>query len=287
MPTIPAGRSPHPAPEPHEHREMAESFGVDAERYDRARPRYPKALIDRTVAACARTAKGPDRAPDHPPRILDVGCGTGIAAQQFAAAGCEVLGVDADARMAELARRHGLPVEVASFEAWDPAGREFDAVVAAQAWHWVDPVAGAAKAARTLRPGGLLAAFWNAGGLPPGLAEAFTEVYERVLPGSLAARQWSASTDDAYAALCAKAADGIREAGAYGEPEEWRFDWEWTYTRDAWLDLLPTTGPHTTLPPERMAEVLSGVGAVVDAVGGCFTMRYTTVAVAAARTDAA
>ena len=56
--------------------------------------------------------------------------------------------------MAEVARRRGLAVEVAAFEAWEPAGRRFDAVVAGQAWHWIDPDAGAAKAAEVLRPGG-------------------------------------------------------------------------------------------------------------------------------------
>ncbi len=203
------------------------------------------------------------------------------------AAECRVLGIDVDARMAELARRRGLPVEVSTFEDWDPAGRKFDAAVAAQAWHWVDPVAGAAKAARALRPGGRLAAFWNAGALPPGLAEAFTDLYARVLPDSPAARQWTISTADAYAAMCAKAAEGMREAGAYGEPEEWRYDWEWSYSRDEWLDLLPTTGTHTTLPPALLAEVLSGVGAAVDAAGGGFTMRYTTVVATAVRADAA
>src|SRR3954447_15322634 len=85
--------------------------------------------------------------------------GTGIAARQFRAAGCTVLGVEPDARMAEFARRSGVEVDVATFEAWDPAGRHFDAVVAGTAWHWVDPVAGAAKAARVLRPGGRLAPF--------------------------------------------------------------------------------------------------------------------------------
>jgi 2-polyprenyl-3-methyl-5-hydroxy-6-metoxy-1,4-benzoquinol methylase len=66
--------------------------------------------------------------------VLDVGCGTGVAARQFQAAGCRVLGVDPDARMAELARRGGVEAEVAAFEAGDSAGREFDAVVAGQAW---------------------------------------------------------------------------------------------------------------------------------------------------------
>jgi hypothetical protein len=33
--------------------------------------------------------------------------------------------------------------------------------------------------------------------------------------------------------------------------------------------------------------LLAGIGAAIDAVGGSFTMRYTTVAVTAARTGAA
>jgi len=134
----------------HRHRQVAESFGADAERFDRARPSYPVALVERIVAASPG------------PAVLDVGCGTGIAARQFQAAGCRVLGVDPDPRMAGLARQSGVEVEVAAFEAWDPAGRVFDAVIAGQAWHWVDPVAGAVKAAQVLRPGGRLAVFWNA-----------------------------------------------------------------------------------------------------------------------------
>jgi hypothetical protein len=59
------------------------------------------------------------------------------------------LGIDVDARMAKSARQHGLEVE--TFEDWDPAGRRLDAVAAGQTWHWVDPAAGAAKAAQVLR----------------------------------------------------------------------------------------------------------------------------------------
>ena len=54
-----------------------------------------------------------------------------------------VLGVKPDERMAELARQSGLEVEVTTFGNWDPAGRAFDMVIAAQAWHWIDPLAGA------------------------------------------------------------------------------------------------------------------------------------------------
>ena len=112
------------------------SFGTDPDRYDRARPRYPQALIDHIVTM------SPGR------RFLDVGIGTGIAARQFIDAGCDVLGVDVDGRMADLARRYGLEVEVVAFEAWDLAGRSFDAVVSGQTWHWVDPIAARGQGGR-------------------------------------------------------------------------------------------------------------------------------------------
>ncbi|MFD8014248.1 class I SAM-dependent methyltransferase [Streptomyces sp. NPDC059762] len=273
MPTLPPERAPRPArSSSHENRQVAESFGSDAARYDRARPGYPQALVDRIVAA------GPGR------EVLDVGCGTGIVARQFAAAGCRVLGVDDAARMAELARRRGLDVEVAAFEAWEPAGRAFDAVVSGQTWHWVDPVAGAAKAAQVLRPGGPLALFWNAGEPSPAVADAFAEVHRRVLPDSLAARQSAVPAVDGYTALCAKAADGIRQVDAFADAERWRFDWERTYTRDEWLDQLPTQGAFTRLPQPDLDAVLAGVGAAIDAAGGSFTMRYATLAVVATRT---
>lgn len=60
-----------------------------------------------------------------------------------------------------------------------------------------------------------------------------------------------------------------------------------SYTWDEWPDQLPTTGGHTQLPPAKPEEALAGIGAAIDAVGGSVTMRYATVAVTAARTDAA
>jgi SAM-dependent methyltransferase len=277
MPTLPPEPRPLSDPGPREsyqHRQVAESFGSNAERYDRTRPRYPDALVERVVAA----SPGPD--------VLDVGCGTGIAARQFQAAGCRVLGIDPDARMADLARQQGVEVDVANFESWDPAGRAFDAVIAAQAWHWVDPVAGAAKAARALRPGGRLAVFWNAFQLPPDLTDAVSAAYRRVRPDS-PAFQGGMPGPDSYLVMCAKAADGIRQAGAFADPGQWRFDWDRPYTRDEWLEQISTFGGYTQFPPAKQEELLAGVGAAIDAVGGRFTMHYATLAVTAARTGAA
>lgn len=261
MPTLPS----------HQYRQVAESFGVDAERYDRARPRYPDALVAAVVAA----APGLD--------VVDVGCGTGIVARQFQAAGATVVGVEPDARMAEFARRSGIPVDVTTFEDWEPAGRMFDAVVAGQAWHWVDPVAGARKAAGVLRPGGSLTLCWHVFEPPDEVRAAFATAFRRAVPDSPADLAGNRPALDVYEAMMTTAADGMREAGGFGVPERWRFDRERTYTKQQWLDLLPTTGGLTRLPPDTLAEVLDAVGAAIDALGGGFTTTFTTVAISARR----
>ena len=170
---------------------------------------------------------------------------------------------------------------MSTFEAWEAAGRKFDAVVSGESWHWVDPVAGAAKAAEVLRPGCRLAVFWNTGQPPAGLDEAFAEVYRRVLPASLVARLGKASIEEAHAAMCAKTADGMQATGAFDEPEQWRFEWAQSYTRDEWLDALQTSGG--AIPESQLAGLLEGVRAAIDAVGGSFTMNYVTFVVTAVR----
>lgn len=266
-----------PSLDPEELRQVASSFGVDAAAYDRARPRYPEALIASVADAARDGAAGPA------PRVLDVGVGTGIVARQLRAAGCDVLGVDVDERMAEVARHGGLDVEVARFEEWDAAGRTFDAVSAGQTWHWVDPDAGAARAADVLRPGGALTVFWNAGDPPHDLAVAFAEVYQEVLPGSPLAATGTASAATAYRQMVETAADGMRRTGRFAEPRERRDTWERTYTRDEWLSLVPTTGVATRLPAAQLDALLAGLGAAIDAVGGSFVQQGFTLAVGAVR----
>jgi SAM-dependent methyltransferase len=274
VPTPPPEPARFTADESHQARQIAESFGGEAERYERTRPAYPDAMVDAILAA------GPAR------HVLDVGTGTGISARPFLQRGCQVLGVEPDERMAALARRSGLEVEIATFEAWDPGGRTFDVVVAGQAWHWVDPVLGACRAADVLRPGGWLALFWNVMALPPDFAEGCSAVYRRVLPDFPFFQDHAPGGTAAYASLLDKATDGIRRSAGFGEPARQEFPWARPYTRDEWLDTVPTFGGHARVPPEKLAELLAGIGKVIDAAGGSITVGYTAVVVTAHRRPA-
>ena len=265
--------TPPPDPVPHHHRSIAESFGDDATRYDRSRPRYPQALADAVLAGLTGR------------RVLDVGIGTGISALPFREAGAEVSGVEVDPRMAELARSRGFAVDVSRFEDWDSGGRFFDAVIAGQTWHWIDPVAGAAKAAHVLPSGGRLAVFWNVGDPDPEIAAAFADIYRSVDTG-LPFTPWVAQALDGYDAITSNTIDGISTSGAFAEPRRLRFDWSTAVTRDAWLDLVPTMGGHNRIPADRLAELLARSARVIDDHGGSFTMYYASVAITADRAAA-
>ncbi len=271
MPTLPPEPGQFSAGESHRARELAEGFGTEADRYERTRPPYPQAMVDAVLEGHSGL------------EVVDVGIGTGISARPFQQAGCRVLGVEPDERMAAVARRSGLEVEISTFEEWDPAGRTFELVIAGQSWHWVDPVLGASKAADVLRPGSRIALFWNAMSFPPELTEGFSAVYRRVLPELPFFQNGPPGGAASYAPLCDRAAQGIRQSGTFGEPERWQFDWDRSYTRDEWLEQVPTFGGHSRIPAEGMRALLTGIGDVLDAAGGSFTMGYVAVVVTATR----
>jgi SAM-dependent methyltransferase len=251
---------------------LAGSFGAEAARYDRTRPPYPGELVNRIVAASPG------------PRVVDVGCGTGKLSRQLQAAGFEVLGVEHDELMAEFARGTGVPVEVSKFEAWDPAGREFDAVVAGQSWHWLDPDEGRRQVARVLRPGGVFVALWHVFAMPDPVAEALTEVYRRIAPEvPFRIGHNGAEALASYRSGCEQTAETFVGTGEFSGSEQWSTRWDQTYTTAEYLDLILTMSPLALLTKDQVTEVLDCVGASIDAAGGSFTMNYDTLAVAAVR----
>jgi SAM-dependent methyltransferase len=252
----------------HEESRRAQSFGQDAQRYDRARPSYPAALIDDLVS-------------EPGGRVLDIGCGTGKAARLLAARGCQVLGVEPDERMAAVARSYGIPVEVATFEAWDPVGRTFDLVVSGQAWHWVDPKVGPAKAAALLRGGGRLAVFWNVATHDPQAKAVLDQAYARyavALQKGYVPIGMTRAEDSAH--IAAIAATGLFETA-----ELRAYAWERRYSAGEWLDQLGTHSDHLLLPPAQFAALTEAVGAAIEELGGELTVAYQAELILARRRD--
>ncbi len=254
--------------------ERSRLFEQEAERYDRCRPRYPDVVIDALL--------GPEPSGLE---VLDVGCGTGIAARPMADRGAKVLGVELAPGMAEIARRHGIAVEIGAFEDWDAAGRTFDRVTSAQAWHWLDLPVSTAKAASVLRPGGQLCLIWNDGYPPDDLADALAEVYGAVLPSPVHTvfRGYAGNrATDVKSGLDAELA-AIADMPDFGAATEKWFPWPQTYQRDQWLEQLLSRSDHTTLELAIQERLFVGIGAAIDDFGGSFVMNFETVLITATR----
>jgi SAM-dependent methyltransferase len=247
------------------------SFGIDAVRYDALRPPYPAALVDRLMA-------------DRPRSVLDIACGTGIASRPFAERGCEVIGVEADERMAAVARANGIPVETAYFEDWKPRGRSFDLVICGQAWWWLELGVVLPKIGVVLRSGGRLGVFWNVGGREDELTAALRTVYDEI---SVEADRVGAEAASEPMLPSAYQPDPVRDletSDLFRSVDAARYEWERRYTRDEWVAAAATFGDVIALPPEMRVRLLAAVGTTIDAHGGIRIVHVMTTLVTAVRT---
>jgi SAM-dependent methyltransferase len=164
-------------------RDLGRVFNEVAELYDRVRPVYPGELFADLVAVTGMGERS---------SVLEVGCGTGQATGSLAALGCSVTAVEPGADMAALARQRlaafrSVEIEMSTFEDWNDRGRRFDVLVAAAAWHWVDPSIGWRRAHEVLHPGGWMALLGNVVVRRPGEPEVYAEtadLHERFSPGN-------------------------------------------------------------------------------------------------------
>jgi SAM-dependent methyltransferase len=225
--------------EEHERERLAATFDQAADRYQRARPDYPEALFDRIIEV---TGLSPGA------RLLEVGCATGKATLPLARRGFRITCVEPGAALAAACRGNlsGLDVEVveARFEDWRPAGRRFDLVFAATAWHWVDPAVGYRRAAEALRPGGFLAV-WAAHHVIPydgdpffeDLQEVYDEIGESLPAGATVPRPQELDDDRAE----------IEASGLFEVVDVRQYDWETTYDAEGYIDLLHTFSGHIAM----------------------------------------
>lgn len=149
-------------------RAQASSFGAAAAAYEASRPGYPAAALDWLLPAGAR-------------RVLDLGAGTGKLTRLLLDRGLEVTAVEPSSGMREQLgwAVPGAVVLPGSAEGIPLPDASVDAVLVAQAWHWVDPARALPEVARVLVPGGRLGLVWNIRDTREPWAAAFEAILHR------------------------------------------------------------------------------------------------------------
>ncbi|MGW6422893.1 class I SAM-dependent methyltransferase [Nocardia sp. NPDC055053] len=213
----------------------ASSFGAQAAVYAEHRPDYPAASI--------RWALEPLGAKDVP-AVLDLGAGTGKLTGGLLAIGAEVIAVEPDeAMLAELVRRYPSATALSgTAEAIPLPDSSVDAVVAGQAFHWFDQARAFPEIARVLRPGGVLAAFWNV---------------EDNRVGWVAGLQRTARADGTFPPPTPDAP--LPEHPLFTAFEEGEFPHTHRRTADSLVLTIGTHSPTVVIPPEQRAAFLGRI----------------------------
>jgi SAM-dependent methyltransferase len=248
---------------------LRSTFDQAAELYDRVRPGYPAALFDDLAEL---TGIGPGT------RVLEIGPGTGQATLPLAERGCQVVAVELGPDLAAVARRNlasfpSVEVVTAAFEEWPLPVEPFDLVVAATAFHWIDPALRVDKVADALRPGGSLATVTThhiAGGDELFFAEA-QDCYVRWDPDTPVALSLKPAIDIPSSHY------GLDRSARFGPGTLRRYEWDRSYTTASYRELLLTYSGHRALDPEAQGNLLGCIAELIDTgYGGQITKRYLT-----------
>ena len=250
------------------------SFDKAADVYHRVRPAYPVELIEAAVRY-AGLAEGS--------RVLEVGCGTGLATLPFAKRGFDITCLELGSALAKVARENlqaypRVTVVNAALEDWDAAQESFDLFLSAQAFHWVEPEYGVNRAATLLEPGGSVALLWH---LDRSRESAFNQatnpLYDRYFGNSSDNR-----TLDDWVTLYRET---LTRHPRFSEVTVQTKAWEESYSKTAFLELLSTFSDHRRLEPAAREAFFDEVAGVIEAHGGSVTRLYETVLLLAKRVE--
>jgi SAM-dependent methyltransferase len=256
-------------------RDLGRVFNEVPELYDRVRPGYPHELFADLVGITGM---------DEGSSVLEVGSGTGQATRSLAALARSVTAVEPGVDLAAVARRRlaafgNVTVETSTFERWDDRGRRFDVLVAASAWHWVDPSIGWRRAYDVLRPGGWIALLGHVVVRRPGEPEVYAEtadLHERFSPGNPG---WGHPPLEDDVRTADEGWGPVDDAGGLFGPTvvRWYPTVQW-FTGDGFADLLRSTSLYRGLDRDVREPLLDAIaGRIRTRMGDRAARRYLSV----------
>ena len=213
---------------------LASTFGDDAPGYERARPGYPAALIELVGSLI----------PNRPAQIVEVGCGSGKATTDLTPFAARLTALDNSSDLIKIAaeRVHDPDGRVqfvcTSFEDAELGAAEYDALISAQAFHWVDPAVGLIKTQKVLRAGGLIALFWNYGCLDR--QSTLVKCRDVCLEVAPHFAQWADSSSDTFDEFADGWLETLRGQAELTQCKRRDFDWSVTWSTRVVLDWFTT-----------------------------------------------
>jgi SAM-dependent methyltransferase len=225
-----------------------------AQGFDHNRPSPPDALLE---ILCVEAQA------ERPKIVVDLGSGTGLSTRVWAERAEEVVGVEASPEMYLQAERATAAENVRFVQAYAQAtglpDAAADIVTCSQSFHWMEPMATLAEAARILRPGGVFAAYdydWPPI-VHPEVEAAFEELVQHI-GMRRALRGQPRHTKDMHL-------DRIRESGHFRFVREVVLHSRERGSAERIVGMALSLGPLTVLLNEGVSEEEIGLAALREA----------------------
>ena len=241
-----------------------EWYSQAANAYRQARPRYPQTVLDSVVNQANLTPAS---------RLLELGCGPGIATADLAPKGFFIQAVEPSPAACELARQacqsyKKVAIANNTFEDWPLPTQKFDAVLAATSFHWISREVACKKSAAALKPEGSLILLWATPPQPDSdILKLIQPVYEQFNLGELGKEQ---HRSQAYYQHNFKTfAETIGSSGYFKTSPVECITQHSIYSVEKYIALLSTLSGYIKLAPEIRDELF-------DAIAQKLTSQLTT-----------
>jgi len=247
--------------------EHAKWYDLVADTYNRSHGGYPDALVDDVVAFAGLQTGG---------KVLEIGCGTGQATLSFAARGYEILALEPGAKLAALACQNlatysNVQILCESFESWKLEPEAFDVIISAHAFHWVDRRIRFVKAARSLRPHGVLALFKSVALHGNAAIDvALGHVWEDQITGSGRRRRWPSERQ-------------FYTSPYFAVPEKGRYPSDDVYDAEAFAARLQCSFGFQRLPVAEREKVLESARRIIAENDGMISIPFESQLIMAHR----
>lgn len=231
-----------------------DTFLSDATDYAAVRPEYPTELLQVAVTLAGLEPGA---------SLLEFGCGTGQATRWFADQGFKLLSIDRSEAMVRVAQsrlgdRPNVRIRCQEFEELE-ARAEYDGVIAATSYHWLNPATRAARCANHLKPGSSLILLWHTHPTPfTGFFERVQRIYQRVVP------DWPPPPANVEEERVKTIRDELENSGLYSAVERRNLEWSRMYSRADYQRLLNTYSDHASLPEPERRDLIQSIGELID-----------------------
>ena len=212
--------------------------------YDKFRPTYGTKIFG-DILSYSRVTKSN--------KILEIGCGTGNATLPMIQTGAEVTAVEIGENLSKytaqkFSKYSNFHIIHCAFEDFQ-ASTKYDLIFSATAFHWIKPNKSYSKCKDFLRPGGVLAVFWNTPRISRTNLELYEEIqdlYRRFMPSSQEEKEMLLESDW-YIKRCNDLNNFLKENG-YIDCVFKIYQDSRVFLPEEYIGLLKTYSNHMALP---------------------------------------